>query len=109
MLTVALAGRYARRMDPTIIRLPVVGHADPLERALLEIDIAIALVLTGVAVTITLCCLEAAEAAAFTGAVWAQTAGVAFHLLHGSSTPDSLVIGPRLRPLSVESGAEMES
>ena len=104
-----MPGLYARRMDPTITRLPVVGHGDPLERALLEIDIAIALVLTGVAVTITVCCLEAAETAAFTGAVWAQTAGVAFHLVRGSSTPVSLVIGPRLRPRSVETGIETES
>lgn len=96
-------------MDPTITRLPVVGHADPLERALLEIDIAIALVLAGVAVTITLCCLEAAEAAAFTGAVWAQTAGVAFHLLREPSAPVGLVIGPRLRPRSVGIGIETES
>jgi hypothetical protein len=96
-------------MDPTITQLPVVGHGDPLERALLEIDIAIALVLAGVAVTVTLCCLDAAEAAAFTGAVWAQTAGVAFHLLRDPSVPDSLVIGPRLRPLSIETGFEMES
>jgi hypothetical protein len=96
-------------MDPTITRLPVVGHGDPLERALLEIDIAIALVLAGVAVTITLCCLEAAEAAAFTGAVWAQTAGVAFHFLRDPSAPVGLVIGPRVRPLSVASGLETES
>ena len=96
-------------MDPTITRLPVVGHGDPFERALLEIDIAIALVLAGVAVTVTLCCLDAAEAAAFTGAVWAQTAGVAFHLLRDPSAPDSLVIGPRLRPLSIETGFETES
>jgi hypothetical protein len=96
-------------MDPTITRLPVVGHGDPLERALLEIDIAIALVLAGVAVTVTLCCLDAAEAAAFTGTVWAQTAGVAFHLLRGPSAPDSLVIGPRLRPVSIEIGVETET
>ena len=96
-------------MDPTITRLPVVGHGDPLERALLEIDIAIALVLAGVAVTVTLCCLDAAEAAAFTGAVWAQTAGVAFLLLRGSSAPDSLVIGPRLLPVSIETGVETET
>jgi hypothetical protein len=96
-------------MDPTITRLPVVGHGDPFERALLEIDIAIALVLAGVAVTVTLCCLDAAEAAAFTGAVWAQTAGVAFHLLRDPSAQDSLVIGPRLRPVSVETGLETES
>jgi hypothetical protein len=96
-------------MDPTITRLPSVGHGDPLERALLEIDIAIAMILAGVAVTITLCCLEAAEAAAFTGAAWAQTAGVAFHLLRDRSDSISLVIGPRLRLRPVESAIETES
>ena len=95
-------------MDRTITRLPAAGASDPLERALLEIDIAIALVLAGVAVTVTLCCLDAAEAAAFTGAVWAQTAGVAFHLLRGSSAADSLVIGPRLHLVSIETDVETE-
>jgi hypothetical protein len=60
-------------------------------------------------VTITLCCLEAAEAAAFTGAVWAQTAGVAFHLLREPAAPVSLVIGPRLRPRPVGPPIETES
>ena len=96
-------------MDRTITRLPAASVGDPLERALLEIDIAIALVLAGVAVTITLCCLEAAEGAAFTAAAWAQTAGVAFHLLREPSAPVTLVIGPRLRPLAVGSGFETES
>ena len=104
-----MLGRYAHSMDRTITRLPAVSAGDPIERALLEIDIAIALVLAGIAVTVTLCCLDAAEAAAFTGAVWAQTAGVAFHFLRDPSAPVSLVIGPRVRPLSVASGLETES
>jgi hypothetical protein len=83
-------------MDRTITRLPIAADGDPLERALLEIDVAISLVLAGVAVTITLCCLEAAEAAAFTGVVWAQAAGIAFRLRHEPPAPVSLVIGPRL-------------
>jgi|SRR6187397_2307245 hypothetical protein len=104
-----MLGRYAHSMDRTITRLPAGSVGDPLERALLEIDIAIALVLAGVAVTVTLCFLDATEAAAFTGAVWSQTAGVAFHLLRNPSASDSLVIGPRLRPVPVETGFEPES
>ena len=75
----------------------------------MEIDIAIALVLAGVAVTITLSCLDAAEAAAFTGAVWAQSAGVAFRLLREPALPVSVVIGPRVRPLPLEAVVEMGS
>ena len=96
-------------MDRIITRLPTVVAGDQLDRALLEIDIAIALVLAGIAVTITLSCLEAAEAAAFTGAIWAQSAGVAFHLRREPAVPVSLVIGPRVRPLSLTQLAEMGS
>ncbi len=96
-------------MDRIITRLPTVVAGDQLDRALLEIDIAIALVLAGVAVTITLSCLDAAEAAAFTGAVWAQSAGVAFRLLREPALPVSVVIGPRVRPLRLEAVVEMGS
>jgi hypothetical protein len=96
-------------MDRIITRLPNVVAGDQLDRALLEIDIAIALVLAGVAVTITLSCLEEAEAAAFTGAVWAQSAGVAFRLLREPARPVSLVIGPRERPLPLAAVIEMGS
>ena len=96
-------------MDRIITRMPTVVAGDQLDRALLEIDIAIALVLAGVAVTITLSCLDAAEAAAFTGAVWAQSAGVAFRLLRDPALPVSVVIGPRVRPLPLEAVVEMGS
>jgi hypothetical protein len=46
-------------MDRIITRLPRVVPGDQLDRALLEIDIAIALVLTGCAVTITASCRDA--------------------------------------------------
>ena len=96
-------------MDRTITRLPTVSAGDPLEQALVEIDVAIALVLAGVAVTITLCCLDGAEGAAFTGAVWAQTAGVAFRLLREPAMPVGLVIGPRLRLAPVSTAFETGS
>jgi hypothetical protein len=101
-------------MDRTITRLPTAAAHDALERALLEralleVDTAIALVVAGIAVSITLCCFEAAESAAFTGAVWAQAAGVAFRLRREPPAPTSLVIGPRLRPVAAHFGREMES
>ena len=96
-------------MDRIITRPPTVVAGDRLDRALLEIDIAIALVLAGVAVTITLSCLDEAEAAAFTGAAWAQSAGVAFRLVREPALPVSLVIGPRVRPLPVVAVVESES
>ena len=88
-------------MDPKKISWLVPSAApDPLETTLLEIELAISLVVAGVAVSVTLCCLEAAESAAFTGAAWAQTAGVAFGLRRDPSSPAHLVIGPRLRRAS---------
>ena len=96
-------------MDRTITRLPTATAGDALERALLEVDAAIALILAGIAVSITLCCFDGAESAAFTGAAWAQTAGIAFRLLHEPLAPVSLVIGPRLRPIPVRRVREMES
>jgi len=96
-------------MDRIITRLPATVAGDPLGRALMEIDAAIALVLTGIAVTITVCCFEGAEGAAFTGAVWAQAAGVAFRLRHEPPAPVSVVIGTRLRPLADVPGRETES
>jgi hypothetical protein len=57
-------------------------------------------------VTITLACLDEAEAAAFTGAAWAQSAGIAFRLLREPALPVSLVIGPRLRPLPLAAVVE---
>jgi len=95
-------------MDRIITRLPTVAARDQLDRALLEIDIAIALVLAGVAVTITLSCLDEAEAAAFIGAAWAQSAGVAFRLLRDPALPVSLVVGPRVPSLRL-AAVEMES
>ena len=96
-------------MDRTITRLPTATAGDALERALLEVDAAIALVLAGIAVSITLCCLDGAEGAAFTAAAWAQVAGVAFRLRYEPPAPVRLVIGPRLRPVPVRLLRELES
>ena len=75
----------------------------------MEIDLAIALVLAGVAVTVTLSCLDEAEMAAFTGAAWAQSVGVAFRMLREPTRQVSLVIGPRVRPLDIAPFVEMGS
>ena len=96
-------------MDRTTSWLPAAADRDPLELALREIDAAIGLVLAGIAVTMTLCCLDGAEAAAFTGAAWAQTAGVAFGLRWGPQGSVSLVIGPRRLLHVVETPFELES
>jgi hypothetical protein len=96
-------------MGRIITRLPTAAADDALERAMLEVDAAIALVVTGIAVTITLCCFEGAETAAFAGAAWAQAAGVAFRLGREPAAPVRLVIGPRLRPVAALFLREMES
>ena len=96
-------------MDRTISRLPSAEVHDPLDRALAEINAAIALVVAGVAVTITVCFLEAAEDAAFTGAMWAQGAGVAFCLRRDPPDSVSLVIGPRVRGELTRIDPESES
>jgi hypothetical protein len=96
-------------MDQTISRPPHANVHDPLDRALSEINAAIALVVAGVAVTITLCFLEAAEDAAFTGAMWAQAAGVAFRLRRDPPDSVSLVIGPRIRGALAPIDPESES
>jgi hypothetical protein len=103
------SGRYARTMDPTISWLPSGASLDPLDYALLEISAAIALVVAGVAVTMTLCFLEAAEGAAFTGAMWAQTAGVAFRLRRDPPDSVTLVIGPLVRGAVAPIDSESES
>ena len=76
--------------------LPVRAPAQPVDRALTEIDIAIALVLGGAARRIRICGLPAVEHAAATGLARAQAAGLAFELqrdpLAGGAA--SLVIGP---------------
>jgi hypothetical protein len=96
-------------MERTISLLPAAATFDPLDRALWEINAAIALVLAGVAVTLTLCCLEAAEGAAFTGAALTQAAGVEFRLRRNSPTSVSLVIGPRLHETRALIGSETGS
>jgi hypothetical protein len=89
-------------MDRTISWLTADAVHDPLERALVEIDVAIALILAGAAVTVQLCGLEAAERAAATGAARAQAAGLAFQLRRDPPASGSLIIGPRLRAVANE-------
>ena len=90
-----------------ITRLPTAA-GEALERTLLEVDTAIALVVAGIAVTVALYGFEAGDGVAFTAAVWAQAAGVAFRLRsEGGSI--SLLVGPRFGPGSAPPGFETES
>jgi hypothetical protein len=90
-------------MDRMLAWLAATG-SDPLEIALTEIDAAIALVVLGVAVTVRICSLRAAEDAAPTAAARAQAAGVAFRIVPTPAAPPTLIVGPRLRPAIVEPG-----
>jgi hypothetical protein len=75
----------------------IAGAHDPdaTERALVEVDVAIRMVLLGAAVTVRLCNLEAAEEAAFDAAARAQAAGVAFSLKRDGPRSITMIVGPR--------------
>lgn len=77
---------------------PPASEGDPVEIALAEIDIAIALVQRGQAHRVRLYGLIGAERAAGVGLAHAQEARVEFALERGSEPglPVSLVIGPTL-------------
>ena len=79
------------------------------ERALREIQVAIAMVVAGAAVSITLACLVGAETVAFTGAAWAQAAGVAFHVRRDAADAVVLVVGPILRTMPAPADPELPS
>ena len=83
-------------MDRTLSWLAAEHSVDSVERALSEVDAAIALVVLGAAVTVRLCNLAFAEDAAFDAASHAQAAGVAFSLLRDGAPWPTLVVGPRL-------------
>ena len=85
-------------MDRTLSWITGAGTADSLERALTEVDAAIAMVVRGVAVSVRLVNLAAAEEAAFDAAARAQVAGVAFSLSRDGSGLSTMVVGPRLGP-----------
>lgn len=85
-------------MDRTLSWIAGAGTADELERALAEVDAAIAMVAYGVAVSIRLVNLAAAEEAAFDAAARAQAAGVAFSLNRDESGLSTMIVGPRLGP-----------
>ncbi len=70
--------------------------ADAIERALAEVDAAIAMVALGVAVSVRLCNLAGAEDAAFDAAARAQAAGVAFSLQRDRPSSTTLIVGPRV-------------
>ena len=83
-------------MDHPIVWLASTTAPDAADRALLEIDAAIALVAGGAAVRVRIACLASADTVALQGAARAQAAGVAFRLQHETSGPLTVVIGPQL-------------
>jgi hypothetical protein len=83
-------------VDRTLSWLAGARGDDDLERALGEVDAAIAMVALGVAVSVRLSNLAGAEEAAFDAAARAQSAGVAFTLLRERPTMPTMIVGPRL-------------
>lgn len=83
-------------MDRTLSWLAVAHNPDATERALTEIDAAIAMVARRIAVTVRLCNLPAADETAFDAAACAQAAGVAFRLVHDGQASVTMIIGPRI-------------
>ncbi len=97
-----------RAADEPIALLPEAMSRDALERTMVEIEAAIAVVAGGLAVTVALCGFDAADGAAFTAAVWAQAAGVAFRLRREDPGSLDLIFGPRLRPVAAHAGRGTE-
>ena len=87
---------YVRGMSHIWPQRPPASERDPVEIALGEIDVAIALVQRGQARRVRLYGLIGAERAAGVGLAHAQEAGIAFGLERGTEPglPVSLVIGP---------------
>ena len=83
-------------MDRTLSWLAGARGDDDLDRALSEVDAAIALVAIGAAVSVRLSNLAGAEDAAFDAAARAQSAGVAFTLLRERPKLPTMIVGPRL-------------
>jgi hypothetical protein len=76
---------------------------DAVDRAIIEIDAAIELVLAGAARSVTLTGMPGLAAAAGVGAARAQDAAVGFRL--APNRPDTVVIGPR-RPAIATPGTD---
>jgi len=83
-------------VDRTLSWLAGAHDEDAVERALSEVDAAIAMVIGGVAVSVRLCNLAGAEDAAFDAAARAQAAGVAFSLVRDRAASPAMIVGPRL-------------
>lgn len=90
------ASPYVRDVDRTLSWLAGAPDEDAVERALSEVDTAIAMVARGVARSVQLSNLSGAEDAAFDAAARAQAAGVAFSLLRVRPGWPTMIVGPRL-------------
>lgn len=83
-------------MDRTLSWLAGAHNPDATERTLAEIDAAIAMVSTGVAASVRLVNMPAAQETAFDAAARAQGAGLAFSLQRDASGSTTMIVGPRL-------------
>jgi hypothetical protein len=83
-------------VDRTLSWLAGAHNPDATERTLVEIDAAIAMVSLGIAATVRLVNMPAAEETAFDAAARAQAAGVAFSLQRQSAQSSTMIVGPRL-------------
>jgi hypothetical protein len=83
-------------VDRTLSWLAGASNVDAVERALTEVDAAIAMVALGIALSVRLCNLAGAEEAAFDAAARAQAAGITFSLLRDGSRSVTMIVGPRL-------------
>ena len=81
-------------MDRTLSWLAGAHNPDATERTLAEIDAAITMVSLGIAATVRLVNLPAAEATAFEAAARAQAAGLAFRVERHDADSTTLIVGP---------------
>lgn len=87
---------YAEDVDRTLSWLAGARNSDATERTLAEIDAAIAMVSTGVAASVRLVNMPAAEETAFDAAARAQAAGLSFSLQRDGTDTATMIVGPRL-------------
>jgi hypothetical protein len=83
-------------MEPTMIRPFSGASTDPLERDLVEIDAAIALVARGLATRVRLVGLLRPDAVAATGLAHAQEANLGFSLDRNADGGATVTLGPRI-------------
>ena len=82
-------------MDPTPLEQFAFSSTDPIQRDLVAIDAAIALVAQGLATRVRLVGLIRPEAVAAIGLAHAQAANMSFSLDRKAGGPGTVTLGPR--------------